>query len=362
MPEAAQGAGAAPGIGGVSVPLQEIASWLVADVGAEFVGHGEAVIDRIGPLDTSGPSTITFLSNPKYQAQLASCQAGCVIVGHAVRDAAVARGATLVVQDPYYAYARLSQWWARQVRPRRPAGIHPSAVVDPTAQVHPTATVCALAVIEAGAVIGERAVIGSHAFIGARARVGADTQIGSNVNLGYDCSIGERGILHPCVVIGADGFGFAPHAGRFEKIEQLGAVRLGDDVEIGGGTCVDRGALSDTIVGNGVKIDNLCQIAHNVVVGDNVAMAAGSGVAGSSTVAPGVTMGGGVSVLGHLHLAEGVHISASTTVMRSLRVPGVYSGVFPVDDNASWEKNAATLRQLHALRDRIRQLEKKNKP
>jgi UDP-3-O-[3-hydroxymyristoyl] glucosamine N-acyltransferase len=163
--------------------------------------------------------------------------------------------------------------------------------------------------------------------------------------------------LHAGVVIGADGFGFAPIEGRWEKIEQLGAVRIGNHVEIGANSCVDRGALEDTVIGDGVKLDNLVQIGHNVQVGAHTAMAGCVGVAGSAVIGAHCTLGGGAIVLGHLTLADGVHISAASVVMRSINKPGNFSGVFPIDDNASWEKNAATLKQLHGLRDRIRSLE-----
>jgi UDP-3-O-[3-hydroxymyristoyl] glucosamine N-acyltransferase len=164
--------------------------------------------------------------------------------------------------------------------------------------------------------------------------------------------------VHSGVVIGADGFGFASTEGRWEKIEQLGAVRIGDDVEIGANTCIDRGALDDTVLEDGVKLDNLIQIGHNVHIGAHTAIAGNAGVAGSARIGPRCTIGGAANILGHLTLAEGVHISAASVVMRSILKPGLYSGIFPIDDNASWEKNAATLRQLHALRDRVRALEK----
>ena len=217
--------------------------------------------------------------------------------------------------------------------------VHPSAVIHPSAIVHPTARIGPLCVIERGA------------------QVGAHTWLKSRVTLGENCRIGERGIVHSGVVIGADGFGFALFEGRWEKIEQLGAVQIGNDVEIGANTCIDRGALDDTVIEDGVKLDNLVQIGHNVHVGANTAMAGCAGVAGSARIGANCTVGGGAVVLGHLQLADGVHISAASVVMRSIRQPGQYSGVFPIDDNASWEKNAATLRQLHRLRDRIKSLE-----
>ena len=261
---------------------------------------------------------------------------------------------------PFLAFARLTQWWAAQMRPRPGAGIHRSAVIEAGAQVHPTAHVGALAYVGPGAQIGAHAVVDMHAVVEAGARVGEATVLRARSVLGAGCVIGARGIVHSGAVIGADGFGFAPEAGRWTKIEQLGGVRIGDDVEVGANTCIDRGALEDTVLEHGVKLDNLVQIAHNVHVGAHTAMAGCVGVAGSARIGRHCTIGGGAIVLGHLELVDHVHVSAATVISRSIHKPGQYSGVFPFDDNASWEKNAATLRQLHALRDRLRALEKKN--
>ncbi|MDH5539138.1 MAG: UDP-3-O-(3-hydroxymyristoyl)glucosamine N-acyltransferase [Rhizobacter sp.] len=337
------------------VALREIAGQL----GGDLVGDGLIRIDRIGPLTGATPSTISFLSHPRYEEQLASSQAGCVIVDEAMRAAAAARGAAIVVADPYLYFARLTQWWAARQRPATVPGVHASAVVDASARIASSASVGALVVIESGASIGEGVTVGAQSFIGSDARIGAYSRLAARVTLGAGCTIGERGVVHPGAVIGADGFGFAPTQGRWEKIEQLGAVRIGNDVEIGANTCIDRGALEDTVIEDGVKLDNLIQIGHNVLVGAHTAMAGCVGVAGSAKIGAGCTVGGGAVILGHLTLADGVHISAASVVMRSINQPGQYSGVFPIDDNASWEKNAATLRQLHALRDRLRALEKK---
>ncbi|MBX3606307.1 MAG: UDP-3-O-(3-hydroxymyristoyl)glucosamine N-acyltransferase [Piscinibacter sp.] len=325
----------------LDVALRDIAGQL----GGELIGDAGLRIRRIGPLETADPSTIAFLANPRYASQLQTTAAGCVIVAPGMRDAAGARGgAAIVTPDPYHYFARLTQWWAARVRPPPAPGVHPSAVVDPTAEIAPDAS------------------IGAFCFVGAGARVGAGTRLAPRVTLGEGCSIGARGIVHGGVVIGADGFGFAPvreDGGlRYEKIEQLGAVRIGDDVEIGANTCIDRGALEDTVIEDGVKLDNLIQIGHNVRIGRHTAMAGCVGIAGSATIGAYCTVGGGAIVLGHLMLADHVHISAASVVMRSIRQPGQYSGVFPIDDNAAWEKNAATLRQLHTLRERIRALEK----
>jgi UDP-3-O-[3-hydroxymyristoyl] glucosamine N-acyltransferase len=205
--------------------------------------------------------------------------------------------------------------------------------------------------------------VGVHCHVGDDAAVGAGTVLKPQVSLLQGCRIGQRGIVHSGAVIGADGFGFAPtgaaQGGRYEKIEQLGGVQIGDDVEIGANTCIDRGALEDTVIEDGVKLDNLVQIGHNVHVGAHTAFAGCVGVAGSARIGRHCTAGGGAIILGHLEIVDHVHITAATVISRSIHKPGQYSGMFPFDDNASWEKNAATLRQLHTLRDRIRALEKK---
>ena len=296
-------------------------------------------IARLAPLEAAGPDALSFLSNPRYQQQLAASQAGCVIVSPAMAEMAQARGACLVADDPYACFARATQLWKRRHAAARIAGIHPSAVVSPDAMVHPSATIGPLCVVERGA------------------QVGADTVVRSRVTLGEDCAIGARCIVHSGVVIGADGFGFAQEQGAWVKIEQLGAVRIGDDVEIGANTCIDRGALADTVIEDGVKIDNLVQIGHNVHVGRHSAMAGCVGVAGSARIGERCTFGGGAIVLGHLSVADDVHVSAATVVTHSLHRPGHYTGMFPIDDNAHWEKNAATLKQLYRLRERIKALE-----
>ncbi len=229
----------------------------------------------------------------------------------------------------------------------------------PQARVDPTASVAAFAVVEAGAEIGPGAVIGAHCFVGAEARIGAGTRLAPHVTFGAGCRIGERGIVHGGAVIGADGFGFAPHEGRWIKIEQLGAVDIGDDVEIGANTCIDRGALGDTVIGDGVKLDNLIQIGHNVRIGAHTAIAACVGIAGSTVIGAHCTIAGAVGIVGHLEIADRVHIGGASVITHSITEPGGYGGVFPFDHNGIWEKNAATLRQLHALRGRVRALEKK---
>ncbi|MGJ7531736.1 MULTISPECIES: UDP-3-O-(3-hydroxymyristoyl)glucosamine N-acyltransferase [unclassified Variovorax] len=313
---------------------------IVDALGGELHGDAALSIERLAPLQNAQPDALSFLSHPKYQQELAASKAACVIVSPAMREAAAARGAFIVTPDPYFYFARLTQLWkAHHARPEADF-IHPSAVIHAEAQVDATARIGALCVVERGA------------------RIGAGTVLKSRVTVSEDCTIGERCLLHPGVVIGADGFGLAPHEGRWVKIEQLGAVRIGDDVEIGANTCIDRGALDDTVIEDGVKLDNLIQIGHNVRVGKNTAMAGCVGVAGSAVIGANCTFGGGAIVLGHLTVADGVHISAATVVTRSIHKAGQYTGMFPIDDNANWEKNAATLKQLHSLRERLKALEK----
>ena len=316
---------------------------IVDALGGELHGSPELQIQGLAPLESATPEQLSFLNHPKYQQQLAASKAGCVIVSPQMLAPALARGSCIVVEQPYLYFARVTQLWRRQQHAESGPRLHPSAVIDPDAFVHDTARIGPLCVVERGA------------------RIGANTILKSRVTLGEDCVVGERCILHPGVVIGADGFGFAPDGERWEKIEQLGAVRIGNDVEIGANTCIDRGALQDTVIEDGVKLDNLIQIGHNVRVGKNTAMAGCVGVAGSATIGARCTLGGGAIVLGHLTLADGVHVSAASVVTRSILKPGHYTGMFPIDDNASWEKNAATLKQLHTLRERVRTLEQQIK-
>lgn len=314
-------------------------SQIVGELGGQVLADADLEIDGIAPLESAQSGQISFLSHPKYQPQLLQSRAGCVIVAADMAEAARQRGACIVADNPYLYFARLTQVWRRLGRQGHAQGVHATAVVHPEAQVHASACIGPLCVVERGAVIG------------------AGTQLYSRVTVGEDCRIGARCILHPGVVIGADGFGFAKDGEQWVKIEQLGAVVVGDDVEIGSNTCIDRGALQDTVLEDGVKLDNLVQIGHNVRVGRNTAMAGCAGVAGSATIGANCTVGGGAIVLGHLTVADGVHISAATVVTRSIRKPGHYTGMFPIDDNAAWEKNAASLKQLHGLRERVRALE-----
>ena len=314
--------------------------FIVEQLGGSLHGSPDTVITGLAPLASAGDGHLCFLSHPKYISQLEGSQAACVIVSEANAPSAKARGCCLVVDNPYLYWAKLTQLWRQHVLPYQPSPtIHPTAVVSDTAVVDPTARIGPLCVVEDGA------------------RVGAGTWLKSGVTVGAGCVIGNNCILHAGVVIGADGFGFAQDHGQWVKIEQFGAVVIGNDVDIGANTCVDRGAIEDTVIEDGVKLDNLIQIGHNVHIGKYTAMAGCVGVAGSAKIGAHCTVGGGAVILGHLELADHVHVSAASVVSHSLLKPGTYSGVFPIDENAAWQKNAASLRQLNALRERIRRLE-----
>ena len=315
---------------------------LIDHLGGDLHGSRDIEITGLATLASASPNDLAFLSNIQYRSQLQASRAACVVVSTQMKDEALKRGSTVVVEDAYVYWAKLTQYWASLINRDEEPLIHPSAFVHSSAKIDPTARIGPMCVVEAHAVIGKR------------------SWLKSRVTVSQSCTVGEDCILHSGVVIGADGFGFALENGTWLKIEQLGAVRIGNQVEIGANSCIDRGALGDTVIEDGVKLDNLIQIGHNVHVGAHTAMAGCVGIAGSARIGAHCTLGGGAIVLGHLQLADHVHISAASVVTHSLLEPGTYSGVFPIDTNAAWHKNAATLRQLHSLRDRIKQLESGN--
>ncbi len=338
-----------------SVRLGEI----VAALGGELRGDPEHLIARIGPLETAAGDAISFIAQPKLRNLLEASHAGAVVLAPALVPAAPPGCRMVITDDPYLYFALLTQWWARRTRPLPAAGVHPSAVIDPAATVAASAIVGPFVVVERGATIGERVQLGAHTVIGAGSRIGADSLLHPRVTIAAGCRLGERCVVQSGAVIGADGFGIAPTQGRWERIEQLGGVRIGNDVDIGANTCVDRGALEDTVLEDGVKLDNQIQIGHNVHIGAHTVAAACVGIAGSTKIGHHVMIGGAAMINGHIEIVDGVTVSASTMVMHSLRKKGVYTAIFPVDDHASWEKNAVTLRNLYALRERVRALEKK---
>ncbi len=328
---------------------------LVARLGGEVVGDGRVNVRRVATLDQAQEGDLSFLSNPKYAARLKSCRASAIIVGSAGHDLPGGRP-LIVAGDPYLYFAKV----ARLFNPPLPvvAGVHPRAVVE--AVVPPTAEVAAGATIEAGAEIGEGVVIGAGSYIGAGVRVGAGTRVAPRVTVYPGCVIGRDCVIHAGAVIGSDGFGFAREAdGSWLKIPQTGRVVIGDDVEIGANTTIDRGALDDTVIGNGAKLDNQIQVGHNVRIGDFTAIAGCVGIAGSTEIGARCRIGGQAGIIGHLRIADDVVISAGTLVTKSILRPGVYTANLPVQGHAEWVRNFAHLRHLDAMADRIRALEQR---
>lgn len=320
---------------------------IIQALGGHLYGDGNIQITGLASLKQASSSQISFVSNAKYEQELADSQAGCVIVSPHLEAVAKKRGASIVSDQPYVYFALLTQLWKQQHSPKNLGSIHPSAVVDATAVVDKTAVIGPLCVVEANA------------------HIASNTVLKSRVTVGENCIIGENCILHSGVVIGADGFGFAPQKSENEltwvKIEQLGAVKIGNDVEIGANTCVDRGALHDTVIEVGVKLDNLIQIGHGVRIGHHTVIAAATAVAGSTEIGAYCMIGGCVSIAGHLSIAPHTEISGASVVTHSIHKAGTYAGLFPLDDSVSWAKNAAALKQLSSLRDRLRLIEKKLK-
>ncbi|MFN3493355.1 MAG: UDP-3-O-(3-hydroxymyristoyl)glucosamine N-acyltransferase [Hydrogenophaga sp.] len=330
---------------------------IVEALGGVLSGSTETQVTRLASLSNAQKGDLSFIAQARYAAQLSTTHASALVVPPSLQELAAARGACIVTDDPYLYFARLTQWWAAlHSAPAQPE-VHPTAQIHPDAELASGVDIGPFAVVEAGASLASGCRVGAHTVVGRRAVIGANTLLYPRVVVGERCTIGERCIVHAGVVIGADGFGFAPSNRTWVKIEQLGAVRIGNDVEIGANTCIDRGALEDTVIEDGVKLDNLIQIGHNVRVGAHTAMAGCVGVAGSADIGAHCTVGGGAIVLGHLKLADGVNVSAASVVTRSIARPGLYTGMFPIDDNAAWEKNAASLKQLNRLRERLKAVE-----
>ncbi|HZW22597.1 UDP-3-O-(3-hydroxymyristoyl)glucosamine N-acyltransferase [Noviherbaspirillum sp.] len=333
---------------------------LVERLGGQLTGDAEIEISGIAPLDAADASHITFLSNPKLRSQAAQTKAAALILSPADLPAVSAsyKGATVVTDNPYAYFARAAQYFAALQEIAPAPGIDPSASVHPDAKVAAGASIGPHVTIEAGAVIADGAIVDAGCFVGRNAKIGEGTHFFANVSFHAGCEIGSRGIIHSGAVIGADGFGFAREKGAYIKIPQTGRVVIGDDVEIGANTTIDRGALADTIIEDGVKLDNQIQIGHNCHIGAHTAMAGCVGVAGSAKIGKYCTFGGAAMVLGHLTIVDNVHISSGSMVSRSILEPGQYTGFYPLAKNAEWEKSAAIVRNLGTMREKIRELEK----
>ena len=330
-------------------------SELAEKIGATVRGDGALEITGLATLANAGPHQVGFLANEKYQSQLKTTQAGAVILRAEHDDETLVANA-LVSENPYLSYAYAAQ--AFDKAPTQAAEIHPSAVVDPTAVIGVGVAIGPQSVIEAGAMIADHAIIGAQCYVGQHARIGQHTRLWPGVKIYYDVVVGERCTLHSGAVIGADGFGWASDRGKWVKIPQLGRVMIGDDVEIGANTTIDRGALDDTIIGSNCIIDNLCMVAHNVQIGDGTAIAGQTGIAGSAHIGKHCLIGGATGINGHITIADGVQVHGMTMVTKNLE-KGVYASSLPVVDQTTWAKSGARVRQLPELFMRVRALEKK---
>ena len=326
---------------------------IVARLGGEIVGAGDTAISRIATLENAGPGDLAFLANPKYRHQLDTTRAAAVIMAPPAADGLQA---AILTAQPYLYYARVAQWLNPPPAPE--PGVHPSAVVE--GEVAASASIGPNVWIGSGAAIGEGVMIAANCSIGVGVRIGADSRLSANVAIYPGSCLGARCLVHSGAVIGADGFGFAREAeGGWVKIPQVGRVLIGDDVEIGAGTTIDRGALGDTVIADGVKLDNQIQVAHNVQIGAHTAMAGCVGIAGSTVIGARCTVGGAASILGHLRIADDVNVAAGTLVMKSIPDAGTYSGAIPFLEHGDWLRNFSRLRHLDAMADKIRALEQR---
>ena len=327
---------------------------LVARLGGELVGDATIRVRQIASLEAARPGEIAFLSNPKLIAALASSEASAFILSP--KAAGLTERARILTPDPYLYFARAAQLFNPPKRPA--AGVHPSAVV--ASALPASVSVAPQAVIGEGCEIGDDCIIGAGCVLGDGVRLGAGSLLHAGVKIYDNCEIGARAVIHSGAVIGADGLGFARDADKhWVKIPQIGRVIIGDDVEIGANTTIDRGALDDTVIGNGVKLDNLIHVAHNCRIGDDSIMAAMAGLAGSTVVGKRVMAGGKAGFSGHLEVADDVTISADTNVTKSIDKAGVYTSMIPLQSHADWVRNFSHLRRLDAMAERLRELEKK---
>ena len=337
---------------------------LVESLGGRLIGSPDVLVTGMAALETANAQHITFLSNSKLRAQAEKSAAGALILSESdhLLVSTSYQGARIITANPYAYFARAAQFFVKLNAPAITPGIHASANVDISARIASTAAIAANVTIEAEVEIGENCVIGAGSFVGRGARIGSGTVFHPQVTFLADSHIGERGVIQSGAVIGSDGFGFANDQGEWIRIPQTGGVRIGHDVDIGANTTIDRGALDNTVIEDGVKLDNQIQIAHNCVIGAYTAMAGCVGVAGSAKIGKHCTFGGAAMVLGHLTIADHVHVSSGSLVSRSIHEAGQYTGFYPLAKNADWEKTAAIVRNLEDMRNRLRELEKNIKP
>ncbi|AMG30007.1 UDP-3-O-(3-hydroxymyristoyl)glucosamine N-acyltransferase [Grimontia hollisae] len=333
-----------------SITLAELAEKL----GAELHGDGSVQISEIAGMDKAGEGQITFLSSSKYRKHLAECQASAVMVKEA--DLAYCTGNALVMKDPYLGYALTAQ--LLDSTPPCATDIAPSAYVSPSAKLGDGVSIGHNAVIEEGVELGDSVQIGAGCFIGKNAKLGANTRLWANVTVYHDVVIGKSCLIQSGTVIGSDGFGYANDKGRWVKIPQVGRVVIGDRVEIGACTTIDRGAIEDTVIADGVIIDNQCQIAHNVSIGENTAIAGATVMAGSLKVGKQCIIGGASVFNGHMEITDGVTITGMAMVMRPITEPGMYSSGIPLQTNKEWRKTAARVLKIEEMHKRLKAVEK----
>ena len=326
---------------------------------ARIEGDGQRTVSAVATLEQAGADHLSFLANPRYRRSAATTRAAALVLSEADRKALAPAGSPscvlIVCEAPYAWFAFAAQVLAPRASPA--AGTAAGAVVHPAARVDPSSSIGPLAVIDEGAVIGAGAQIGAGCYVGRQVRIGEGTRLHAGARIYDGCRIGARCILHSGCVIGADGFGFAPFQGQWVKIPQTGGVLIGDDVEVGAATTIDRGAIGDTIIEEGVKIDNQVQIGHNCRIGAHSAIAGCVGIAGSTTIGRRCQLGGASMIQGHITIADDSVISGATAITRDIRQAGFYTGIYPFMRNREWERNAVLLRHLDELRERIRRLE-----
>ncbi|MBI0005496.1 UDP-3-O-(3-hydroxymyristoyl)glucosamine N-acyltransferase [Gilliamella sp. W8126] len=328
---------------------------LAEQLGATLYGDGELIITGVASMTSAKQGQITFLSDKKFQNNLSSCDASAVVMTE--DSLKYWSGAALIVKDPYLCYAKLAQILDTTPLPAR--DIADSAVIDSTAQLGNNVAIGANAVIESGVVLGDDCIIGAGCFIGKDTIIGAGTRLWSNISIYHNCVVGENCLIQSGTVIGADGFGYANDKGKWIKIPQLGRVVIGNNVEIGASTTIDRGALDDTVIGNGVIIDNQCQIAHNDIIGDHTAVAGGVIMAGSLTIGRHCLIGGASVINGHMEICDQVTVTGMGMVMRPITEPGVYSSGIPLQQNKVWRKTASLVLHIDEMNKRLKALEKK---
>ncbi len=327
---------------------------LAERVGAKLKGDADCEVVRVDQLQNATPGAVSFLANSQYLKHLAGTRASAVIVAPEMVEKSPVN--VLVSENPYLCYARVAG--ILHPNPTIEAGVHPSAVVANNTSIADSAWIGPCVVVESGTQIGPGVYIGPGCVVGSGVSVGKDSRLIANVTLCAGVHVGERVLIHPGAVIGGDGFGLANDQGKWIKVPQIGGVTLGNDVEIGANTTIDCGTINDTVIADGVKLDNQIQIAHNVEIGENSAIAGCAGIAGSTKVGKNCTLGGGVGLAGHLEIGDNIHFSGQSLVTRSFTEPGYYSGNLPAVSNSEWRKTVARIRRMNDMMQRIRALEK----